>query len=149
MFPTSASWVSLDPLPCTSDRCSDLTPAFISIISAILIAMIGIGIDPPDPMIQAVAKTNFTSAFASALNVIFAYGGHVAFFTFISEFKDPREFPKALFVLQACDTGLYLIVAVVIYRYAGVNVQSPALGSASSIVMKVAYGIALPTVSLP
>jgi hypothetical protein len=34
----------------------------------------------------------------------------------------------------------------VVYRYAGVDVASPALGSASRVVVKVAYGIALPTV---
>lgn len=42
---------------------------------------------------------------------------------------------------------MYLIVAIVVYRYTGVDVASPALGSASNVVMKVAYGIALPTVS--
>lgn len=41
---------------------------------------------------------------------------------------------------------MYLVVAIVVYRYAGVDVASPALGSASKIVVKIAYGIALPTV---
>lgn len=41
---------------------------------------------------------------------------------------------------------MYLIVAVVTYRYAGTDVASPALGSASPVVRKVAYGIAIPTI---
>jgi hypothetical protein len=41
---------------------------------------------------------------------------------------------------------MYLVVTIVVYRYAGVEVASPALGSASRVVVKVAYGIALPTV---
>jgi hypothetical protein len=71
---------------------------------------------------------------------------HAAFFGFMAELKDPKEFPKALFQLQAIDTSLYIVTAVVIYYFAGENVTSPALGSASDIVKKVAYGVALPTV---
>ena len=41
---------------------------------------------------------------------------------------------------------MYLIVAVVTYRYAGHDVASPALGSTSPMLRKVAYGIALPTI---
>lgn len=42
--------------------------------------------------------------------------------------------------------SMYLIVAVVTYRYAGHDVASPALGSTSPMVRKIAYGIALPTI---
>lgn len=73
--------------------------------------------------------------------------GHVAFFGFISELKKAEEYPKTLYMLQSIDTSLYLIAAVVIYRYGGKDVTSPALGSTSPIVRKVAYGIAIPTVS--
>ena len=64
----------------------------------------------------------------------------------MSEFRDLRDWPKALYVLQGTDTLLYLIVAVVIYRYTGSDVSSPALGSATPTVKKVAYGIAIPTI---
>ena len=72
--------------------------------------------------------------------------GHVAFFSFISELKAPEQYPKALFLLQGIDTSMYIIVAIVIYRYAGQSVASPALGSASPVLRKVAYGIAIPTI---
>lgn len=72
--------------------------------------------------------------------------GHVAFFGFISEFRRPEEWPKALYLLQAVDTAMYLVVAIVIYRYCGPDVKSPALGSASPLVKKIAWGIAIPTV---
>lgn len=74
--------------------------------------------------------------------------GHVAFFGFISEMEKPEDFPKALALLQITDTTMYVIVALVVYRYAGVDVKSPALGSAGPIVKKVAWGIAIPTVSI-
>ncbi|EIT80970.1 hypothetical protein AO1008_09907 [Aspergillus oryzae 100-8] len=55
-------------------------------------------------------------------------------------------FPKALSLLQCIDISLYLVCGVVIYRYAGEGVESPALGSAGPMVGKIAYGIALPTI---
>lgn len=111
-----------------------------------MITMIGVGIEQPDPVVQATVTTPFASAFSSVTNIIFAFAGHVAFFTFISELKNPNDFPKALVVLQISDTVLYVIVAIVIYRYAGSEVASPALGSTATVVKKVAYGIALPTI---
>lgn len=65
----------------------------------------------------------------------------------IAELKEPRDFPKALSILQCLDLSLYLVAAIVIYFYAGDEVASPALGSASPLISKIAYGIALPTVS--
>ncbi|KAK0650126.1 N amino acid transport system protein [Lasiodiplodia hormozganensis] len=134
-------------LPRTLKNVSYLSIAsFISIGAAVIITMAGVGAAPPDPHVDATIKTSLASAFLSTTNIIFAYAGHVAFFTFISELKDPREFPKALFTLQAADTSMYIIVAIVVYRYAGPDVKSPALGSTGSVVKKVAYGIALPTI---
>ena len=72
--------------------------------------------------------------------------GHVSFSSFISEFKNPKDFPKALFLLQICDISMYVVVGVVVYRYTGNKIPSPALGSAGKVVSKVAYGIAIPTV---
>ena len=72
--------------------------------------------------------------------------GHVAFFSFISELKAPEQYPNALFLLQGVDTSMYLIVAIVTYRYVGDSVASPALGSTSPLLQKVAYGIAIPTI---
>ena len=73
--------------------------------------------------------------------------GHVAFFGFMSEMKKPHDYPKALFMLQGTNTTLYAVTAAVIYRYGGRDVTSPALGSTGPVLRKVAYGVALPTVS--
>lgn len=73
--------------------------------------------------------------------------GHVAFFGFMSEMKNPNDYPKGLLVLQCSDTALYLIAAVVIYRFGGKDVASPALSSVGPTLSKVAYGVAIPTVS--
>lgn len=60
----------------------------------------------------------------------------------------PAEYTKALWMLQGGATTLYIIVAAIIYYFAGVDVASPALGSASLTLQKVAYIIAIPTVCL-
>jgi hypothetical protein len=111
-----------------------------------MITMIGLGVSPKSLQVAATVVRPFASAFLSVTNIIFAYAGHVAFFSFISELKEPKDFPKALYLLQITDTSLYLIVSIVVYRYAGADVASPALGSAGTVVKKVAYGIALPTI---
>lgn len=60
--------------------------------------------------------------------------------------KNPYDFPKSLCMLQGFEIILYTVASAVIYRYAGQNVASPALGSAGPVVRKVAYGIAIPTI---
>lgn len=66
----------------------------------------------------------------------------------MAELKEPRDFPKAICLLQGLDISIYVTAAIVIYRYTGADVSSPALGSAGPLISKIAYGIALPTVSL-
>ncbi len=58
----------------------------------------------------------------------------------------PQDFAKALYMLQIADTTLYLIVGVVVYAYAGAGTVSPALGNTGTLLRKVSYGIALPTI---
>ena len=131
-------------LPRTLKRVSYLSiVSFISIIAAVLVTMIGVGIERPGAnMVKATVHNSLQEAFLLTSNIVFAYAGHLAFFSFISEMRDPTQYPKALYLLQAVDTGMYILVAVVIYRYAGQTVASPALGSTNAILQKVAYGVA-------
>jgi hypothetical protein len=72
--------------------------------------------------------------------------GHVGFFSFQAELKDPRDFKKALYLEQGIAIIFYMVMSVPIYYYAGTLVASPALGSANPLITKVAFGIALPTI---
>jgi hypothetical protein len=72
--------------------------------------------------------------------------GHVAFFSFAAELRDPKDFTKALLFMQTLAVSFYVVISAVIYYYAGPLVASPALGSASPLVRKIAFGIALPTI---
>lgn len=131
--------------------------SFVSIIGAVMITMIGVSITKPGMRLVDGHEVltvrlwpredlNFQGGFLAVANMVFAYAGHVAFFTFISELKNPRDFPKALALLQCSDISMYIITAVVVYYYAGDHVASPALDSASNVVKKVAYGVAIPTI---
>jgi len=120
--------------------------SFISILSAIFITMIGVGIIGPQGPVAVTSHLSFAKGFLAVTDIVFAYAGHVAFFTFISEMKRPQDFAKALYFLQICDTTLYLIVGIVVYRYTSINTVSPALGNTGTTLRKIAYGIALPTI---
>lgn len=119
-------------------------------VTAVVVAMVAIGVRKPGmDLVFEVTPSNLTSFQAGAVgvsNIIIAYAGHVAFFGIISELKEAKEFPKSLALLQTIAISLYTIVAVVIYRYAGNYVASPALTSAGPLVRKIAYGIACPTI---
>lgn len=65
----------------------------------------------------------------------------------MSEMEDPRTFNKSLAMLQIIDTVLYLISALIIYHYVGPDVESPAILSLSPTMSKIAWGLAIPTVS--
>lgn len=65
----------------------------------------------------------------------------------------PAELPRtdyppaqALCALQVSDTVLYLVAAVVIYRFTGADVTSPALSASTKTLEKIAYGVAIPTI---
>ncbi|KAF7513417.1 hypothetical protein GJ744_009838 [Endocarpon pusillum] len=123
--------------------------SFISIIAAVTITMASISVSRPRTGkvdLWPDADVAFHQAFLAVTNIVFAYAGHVAFFTFISELRKPEDFPKALCLLQGCDVAMYVITAVVIYHFAGDQVKSPALDSAGPLIRKVAYGVAIPTI---
>ncbi|KAF7180888.1 hypothetical protein CNMCM7691_000017 [Aspergillus felis] len=120
--------------------------SFTSIISAVIICMVALIIRHPGEKVMAVVDTDLVHGFSAITNIVFAFSGHAAYFGLMSELKDPRDFPKALMLLQSVDICLYIVAAIVIYIYGGANVSSPALSSAGPMVSKVAYGIALPTI---
>ncbi|KAA8652838.1 putative amino acid transporter [Aspergillus tanneri] len=118
-----------------------------SILVATVTTMIAIGVQAPDNVRNDITThVPFNEAFLAVTNIIFAFIAHVAFFGFISEMSDPRDFPKSLAMLQVLDTCMYIVTAMVIYCYAGPDVASPALSSAGPVMKKVAYGLAIPTV---
>ncbi|KAB8228059.1 transmembrane amino acid transporter protein-domain-containing protein [Aspergillus alliaceus] len=120
--------------------------SFISIVSAVFITLINVVITNPGTGRAVTTETNFYHAFAAVTNIIFSFSGHIGFFGFMAELRDPHDFPKALYMVQVMEVVIYIVAGVVIYIYAGDDVASPALGSASPIVSKIAYGVAIPAI---
>ncbi|PWY69113.1 hypothetical protein BO70DRAFT_322909 [Aspergillus heteromorphus CBS 117.55] len=123
------------------------TASFISIFTAVMITMIGVGVQYKGGQnISITTDTNLYTAFSGVTQIMFAYCAHVAFFGLIAEMEEPKDFAKALCLLQCFEIALYVTAAIVIYYFVGNGVDSPALGSAGPVLKKVAYGIAIPTI---
>lgn len=126
-------------------------------MAAILVTMIGTGIEATQRpgglsgvqwRLFPAPDTNFQKGFLSVTNIIFAYAGHCAFFSFMAEMRNPEDYTKSLLTLQIIDISLYTITGAVVYVFVGPGVPSPALGAASPLLQKVAYGVAIPVVSM-
>ncbi|WVR07864.1 hypothetical protein IAU60_004907 [Kwoniella sp. DSM 27419] len=124
-----------------------------SIMSAVITLMVAVGVtDRPslapagDFHIKSPAFT--TPGFVDSINaitiIIFAYGGTPNYFQIVGEMRDPRFYTRTIVIGQSLMTGVYLVVAAVVYHFAGQYIASPALGSAGHVVKKVCYGLALP-----
>ncbi|ODM21304.1 hypothetical protein SI65_04357 [Aspergillus cristatus] len=121
--------------------------SFISIFIATVVLMASVGVEAKGPIQNDVARDeSFYKAFLAVTNIIFAYIAHVAYFGFVSETQQPRDYPKSLALLHIVENTLYLVSALVIYHFVGPDVKSPALSSAGPLMRKVCYGIAIPTV---
>lgn len=120
----------------------------VSIILAVTIAMVAIARDAPAPgqIVTVRPDVALVKGLGPVMNIVLAYAGHVTFFGMFSELENPREFKKALLMNQAFSVVFYVVLATVIYYFAGEMVASPALGSASPLMRKIAFGIALPTI---
>ncbi|KAI0859460.1 transmembrane amino acid transporter [Xylaria cubensis] len=117
----------------------------LSIVFAGIVGLAGAGAAPVQPGdIQIAVASDFTSAFISITNAVFAYSGHSMFFLLISEMKQPRDAMKAAFALQIIATSLYISFAVVSYWYIGPDVSSPSVMSLSPLWSKLVFGLALP-----
>ncbi|CAN9295853.1 unnamed protein product [Alternaria sp. RS040] len=97
-------------------------------------------------MVAVRPDVTLVKGLAPVMNIVLAFTGHVAFFSFQSELEDPRDFRKALILEQGIAVTFYMFISVIIYYYAGPLVALPALGSASPLVSKACFGIPLPTI---
>lgn len=93
---------------------------------------------------HATNSPDFAQAISAVSSLVFAYAGTPAFFSIVSEMRDPRKYTRSLIICQSIVTVTYITIGVVVYYYCGSYVASPALGSAGMLMKKICYGIALP-----
>lgn len=113
--------------------------------------MAGVGSSHPKHpdlhLLTPTALTTFPEAATSVSSVVVAFIADIAFFGFMSEMAQPTDFAKSLALVQSTALSFYLVVAIVIYRYIGTLVHSPALTSTSNpLVRNIAWGVATPTI---
>ena len=53
-------------------------------------------------------------------------------------------YTRSLLICQGGVTATYFVIGTVVYYFCGSYVASPALGSAGPLIKKIAYGLALP-----
>jgi amino acid permease len=102
---------------------------------------------PPGPYKsdwKLVGNPSFYEAISALSSMVFAYAGTPAFFSIISEMREPKNYTKSLIVCQTTVTVVYTVIGIVVYYYCGSYVASPALGSAGALMKRVCYGLALP-----
>ena len=132
-------------------------PSVLSILVAIFIVMVDVGIRRPGlETIEGLQPDKYTlwgnpdatlvekvSAFTT---IMFAFSGSVAFIPFMSELEYIDIFPKALKSLMIFETATYVAFAVTVYVCVGNLVMSPAIDNASSNLRKDAWGAAMGTI---
>ncbi|KAL0941384.1 amino acid transporter [Colletotrichum truncatum] len=126
----------------------------VAILSSIFTLTVAVGVqDRPAAAPQEgvwvsdyviVGNPSFSEAVSALSTLVFAFAGTPAFFSIVSEMREPRHYPRALFICQGVVTGTYICIGVVVYYFCGSYVASPALGSAGVLMKKVCYGLALP-----
>jgi hypothetical protein len=89
-------------------------------------------------------SATFASAWAASL-IIFASSANTSgFVPVISEMKKPQDFFKSLYVVMTWITTCYMVIGMVMFRFAGKWLASPALGSAGPTIKIISYGLAIP-----
>lgn len=96
------------------------------------------------PDYKLVNNPSFAQAMSAVSSLAFAFAGTPAFFSIVSEMREPRHYVRSLAICQSVVTGIYLIIGIIVYYFCGSYVASPALGSAGPLVKKVSYGFGLP-----
>lgn len=80
--------------------------------------------------------TTWVACMNAVLNITFLWVPQILFPTFISEMEKPQDFPKALAVLGAVSTFLFIVPPAIGFRYLGQYSTAPAFGSLGVVAYK-------------
>jgi len=128
---------------------------FASILLAIGITIIATGVSSTDAPgglaavtweLWPAADTSFYQAFLSITNILFAYSFAMCQFSFMDEMHTPKDYIKSIWALGLIEIFIYTVTGSLIYVFVGSGVESPALLSASHLISRVAFGVAIPVI---
>ncbi|KAK5118543.1 hypothetical protein LTR85_008008 [Meristemomyces frigidus] len=92
----------------------------------------------------AIAYPSFVAGITASANIFISGSGSSMYLPVISEMRRPQDYRKAALVTGVLVCAIYLSFSLVIYRWCGVWISTPAFGSAGTLFKKISYGIALP-----
>jgi hypothetical protein len=128
---------------------------FASIVIAIGITIIATGTSATDAPGGLAAvdwtlwpspDTTFYAAFLSITNILFAYSFAMCQFSFMDEMHTPKDYIKSVWALGIIEITIYTLTGSLVYVFVGSGVESPALLSASKLIARIAFGVAIPVV---
>jgi hypothetical protein len=99
---------------------------------------------PFDLGYEAIVYPSFVAGITATANIFIAGSGSSMYLPVISEMRHPKEYRKACITAGVLVGVLYLVFSLVVYRWCGIWISTPAFGSAGTLFKKVSYGIALP-----
>ena len=86
----------------------------------------------------------FASAFQAALMIFTSSSNTSGYVPVISEMRKPNDYFKSVYACMAWIITSYMTIGLVMFRFAGKWLSTPALGSAGPTIKVVSYSIALP-----
>lgn len=92
----------------------------------------------------AFAHPTFVAGITASANIFISGSGSSMYLPVISEMRNPRDYRKAALVSGFLVGAMYLSFSLVIFRWCGVWISTPAFGTAGTLFKKISYGIALP-----
>ncbi|KAL4865295.1 hypothetical protein BDV12DRAFT_200237 [Aspergillus spectabilis] len=126
---------------------------FISIYAAVFIVVVGVTTrdrpaaapqeGPYDLGFKAANNPGFAAGMIASCTIFVSSAGTSAFLPVISEMRNPHDYKRPLYYCMTLVTVSYLAFTLVVYRWCGMWVASPSLGSAGQVIKMVSYGVAL------
>ncbi|KAF2027783.1 hypothetical protein EK21DRAFT_102251 [Setomelanomma holmii] len=126
---------------------------FASVFIAVFVVVVGVTTrDRPAAAPQSgpyefgyhvIGHPTFAAGITAASTIFCSGAGTSAFLPVMSEMRHPKEYSKAVSWCMGIVTAAYLSFSLVVYKWCGMWVASPSLGSAGPTVKKIAYGIGL------
>ncbi|VUC37420.1 unnamed protein product [Clonostachys rosea] len=89
---------------------------------------------------------NFRDIMVAFLGIAFAFIGQITLPSFISEMKDPRDFPKALYLSSFVQYSLFITFAVFMYKHIGLrDMTTITIGSLGKTQLIICFSLLLPS----
>lgn len=93
---------------------------------------------------RSISHPDFVTGMVATANLFLSESGSSMYVPIIAEMRKPSHYRKAIIVAGVLVTIIYLTISLVIYRWCGVWLTTPAFGSAGTVFKKISYGVALP-----